>query len=68
VRGGIIVVTHAELFWFNDRGELARTIRASDLQTKTELGPFEDAAGAGDRLLILTSNQLHIFRFSFDNP
>jgi hypothetical protein len=68
VRGGIIVVTHAALFWFNDRGEPLRTIRPSDLQTKTEIGPFEDAAGAGDRLLILTSTRLHIFQLSFDNP
>jgi hypothetical protein len=68
VRGGIIVVTHTALFWFNDRGELVRTIRPSDLQTKTALGPFEDAAGSGARLLILTSTRLHIFQLSFDNP
>jgi hypothetical protein len=68
VRDGIVVVTHAALFWFNDRGELARTIRPSDLQTKAGLDPFEDAASAGDRLLILTSTRLHIFQLSFDNP
>lgn len=68
VRGGIIVVTHAALLWFNDRGELVRTIRPSDLQTKTELGPFEDATSAGDRLLILTTTRLHIFQLTIDNP
>lgn len=68
VRGGIIVATHAELCWFSDRGELTRTIRPSDLQTKIEPGPFEDVAGAGDRLLILTSTRLHIFHLSLDSP
>jgi hypothetical protein len=68
VRGGVIIVTRAALFWFNERGELVRTILPSDLQTKTELGPFEDAASAGDRLLILTTTQLHIFQLTVDNP
>jgi hypothetical protein len=68
VRGGTIVVTHSVLLWFNDRGELARTIRSSDLQTKIGLGPFEDATGAGDRLLVLTSTRLHIFQLSVDSP
>ncbi len=68
VRGGLVVVTHAALFWFNDRGDLVRTIRASDVQTKAGFGPFEDAASAGDRLLILTSSRLHIFQLSFDDP
>ena len=68
VRSGVIVATHAALYWFTERGELARTIRPPDLQTKNELGPFEDAAYAGDRLLILTSSRLHIFQLSFDTP
>jgi len=68
VRGGIVIVTHPALLWFSDRGELVRTIRSSDLQTKTELGPFEDAASSGDRLLILTTSRLHIFHLTVDNP
>jgi hypothetical protein len=68
LRDGIIVVTHAALFWFTDRGELARTIRPSDLQTKLDLGPFEDAEVAGDRLLVLTSTRLHIFKLTFGTP
>ncbi len=68
VNGGIIVVTHAALFWFSERGELTRTIRASDLQTKSDVGPFEDVASTGDRLLILTSTRLHVYQLSFDNP
>lgn len=68
VRGGIVVVTHSVLFWFSDRGELARIIRPSDLQTKVDPGPFEDAASAGDRLLVLTSTRLHIFQLSVERP
>lgn len=66
VPGGVVVVTQAALFWFNDRGELARVIQPTDLQTRTPLGPMEDAASTGDRLLILTSTRLHIFQLSVD--
>ena len=62
VGGGVLVATHAALLWFNERGELVRTIRASDLQTKNPPGPFEDVAICGDRLLVLTSTELHVFR------
>ncbi|MDP2884001.1 MAG: NHL repeat-containing protein [Ignavibacteria bacterium] len=67
VPGGVVVVTHAALFWFNDRGDLARMIRSTDLQTRTPLGPMEDVASTADRLLILTSTRLHIFQLSVDN-
>jgi sugar lactone lactonase YvrE len=67
VPGGVVVVTHTALFWFNDRGDLARVIQTADLQTRTPLGPMEDVAIAADRLLILTSTRLHIFQLALDN-
>ncbi|MCX6133680.1 MAG: NHL repeat-containing protein [Ignavibacteriales bacterium] len=60
--GGALVVTPAALFWFGGRGELVRTLRPTDLQMKTERGPFKDVAYAGDRLLVLTATQLHIIQ------
>lgn len=66
VPGGVVVVTQAALLWYNDRGDLARVIRSSDLQTRTPLGPMEDAASTADRLLILTSTRLHFFQLSVD--
>jgi len=68
VKDGIIVVSHAALYWFSERGDLQRVIHPTDLQMKTEPGPFEDAASAGDRLLILTSTRLHVFRLSYGRP
>ena len=68
MHGGFIVVTRNALLWFNERGELVRTIHQGDLQTKTELGSFEDAAAAGDRLFILTTTRLHVFQLTVDNP
>lgn len=64
VDGGIIVVTGNELYWFNDKGEIARVIRANDLPTSSPLGPMEDIASSGDRLFILSSTRLCIFQVS----
>jgi hypothetical protein len=64
VPAGVIVVNESRLFWFNDRGELAREFSSGDLQTKSPLGAMEDVAIAGDRLFVLASHQLHGFQFS----
>ena len=63
VPSGVIVVNESTLFWFNDRGDLARAFSSGDLQTKSPFGAMEDVATAGDRLFVLTSHQLHSFRF-----
>lgn len=62
VRGGIVVVTPGMLLWLNDRGELLREIRASDIASESPISFMEDIAGGADRLLLLTSTQLHIVR------
>lgn len=59
VRGGIIVVTPTTLCWFNDRGELVRDMRASEIVSESPIGAMEDLAARGDRLLLLTSSQVH---------
>ena len=59
---GIIVVTPLTLFWFNDRGELLREVRAAEIASESPIGLMEDVAGGTDRLLLLTSTQLHIVR------
>jgi hypothetical protein len=60
VPGGIIVVTPGTLFWFNDRGELVREVRAAEIASESPIGSMEDVAGGTARLLLLTSTRLHI--------
>lgn len=67
-RDGIIIVKQGALHWFNGRGELVRTILAGDLQLKNGIDAMQDIAVDGERLLILTSTRLHIFRLSIDAP
>ncbi len=62
VPAGIVVVTEARLFWFNDRGDLLLSLASTELQSKTPLDAFEDVGSAGDRLFILTSHQIHTFQ------
>jgi len=62
VRGGIIVVTPATLYWFNNRGELLREVRAAEIASGSPIGAMEDLAGGAERLLLLTSTQLHIIQ------
>jgi hypothetical protein len=62
VHGGIIVVTPGALFWFNDRGELLREVRAAEIASGSPIGAMEDLAGGAERLLLLTSTQLHIIQ------
>jgi hypothetical protein len=63
VRGGMVVVTPETLGWFNERGELLREIRASDILAQSPISVMEDVAVEADRLLVLTSTHLHILRF-----
>ena len=60
VGGGIIVATPTTLCWFNDRGELLREVRAAEIVSGSPIGAMEDLSGGADRLLLLTSTQLHI--------
>ena len=62
VRGGIIVVTPGTLFWFNDRGELLREIGAAEIGSGSSIGAMEDLVVSDDRLLLLTSTQLHVIQ------
>ena len=62
VRGGIIVVTPTTLCWFDDRGDLLREIPATEIASGTPIGGMEDVVGGADRLLLLTSTQLHIVK------
>ena len=62
IRGGIVVATPERLFWFNDRGELLREIPSTEIASGSPLGAMEDLAASDDRLLLLTSTQLHIIR------
>jgi len=64
VRGGIIIVTPSVLFWFNDRGELVREVRATEIASGSPIGGMEDAVVGADRLVLLTSTQLHIVQIS----
>jgi hypothetical protein len=60
VRGGIIVVTPTTLCWFDDRGDLRREIPAKEIASGSPVGVMEDVIGSADRLLLLTSTQLHV--------
>lgn len=68
VSGGIMVVTSDALLWFSDRGDLQRTIARSEFRATDKLDDLQDVAVSGDRLLVLTSTRLHIFRISIDTP
>jgi hypothetical protein len=62
VQDGIIVVTPTTLFWFNERGEVVRQVRVSEIASASPLGPMEDVAGSGDQLFLLTSVQIRVIR------
>lgn len=66
-RAGVIVLTDDALHWFSDRGDRVNTIRARHLVTEHALGPLEDAMEVGDRLYLLTSTRIHVFRVSTGN-
>jgi hypothetical protein len=62
VQGGIIVVTPATLFWFNERGEVVRQVRISEIASASPIGPMEDVAENAGRLLLLTSVQIRVLQ------
>lgn len=62
VQGGIIVVTPATLHWLNERGELLREVRAADIASGSPIGLMQDVAVSADRLLLLTTVQLHVIQ------
>jgi len=64
VRGGIIIVTPTTLCWFNDRGDLLREIPSAEIVSGSPVGIMEDVMGGADRILLLTSTQLHLVRIS----
>jgi hypothetical protein len=59
VRGGIIVVTPTELCWYSERGELLRKVLGTEIVSESPIENLEDIAGDAERLLLLSSKQLH---------
>lgn len=59
---GFIVLTEDALHWFSDRGDRVSTVRAQHLMTEQTVGPLEDVVVMGDRLFLLTSSRIHVFR------
>lgn len=61
---GFIVVAGAVISWFTERGEFQRSIPATDLIVSSPLSSLADVVARGDRLYLLTSHHLHVFRIS----
>lgn len=64
IDNGYVIVTGGEIKWFTERGELRLAISARNLLASSPLDTLEDVASRGERLFLLTSRRLHVFKIS----